>query len=595
MTPPTNLDRFLDALPLESPADEMLRWIAGVATHVASVLGVPTPSAFVDCPANIPSEIAGALEHLDEVDCTPDLLGLAWEQLLATADRRSQGAHFTPRLVAERVVGLALDDLAEVGGTPGPAWDPTAGGGAFLLAAARAIEHRFGTDRGQIVSAMFATDIDSTALRVCDAALEMWAGGVARPTTRVANSLLDLPDDWPDNFSLIVGNPPFLGQLTSDTARTPAEQVNLKERFGDLATGYVDHSSLFVELSLRHLGNHSVLGLILPQSFLGAASSEGVRESLARSGLFRTLWVDDANSFAASVEVIAVIAVSGVHNGQAQQPHTRVVVGAAQGQDFPTPDAVSWGSLLARSQGVPAVSIRPSATRLGDIASVTAGFRQHFYGIRNAVGEQASTGDPLSNRAAPLITSGSIDPFAPQWGAKAIKFAGNRWERPWLYLDRIEDPEVQKWFEARLVPKILVASQTPVIEAVVDADATMVPSVPVITIEPHDPQMVWHVAAAISAPTTCALMIEHAAGTGLSANAIRVRARSLSEIRLPKPGKDWDEGAAAGAAAQAAWLANDTQAHSEALRILGEAMTAAYGGSDQLTTWWTSRLPGRRK
>ena len=416
-----------------------------------------------------------------------------------------------------------------------------------------------------------------------------------RPRTVAANSLLDLPDDWPTSFSIIVGNPPFLGQLTSDTARDRHEQVQLKERYGDIATAYVDHSSLFVELALRHLGDHSALALILPQSFLGARDSEPVRRSLVQRALLSTLWIDDADSFSASVEVIAIVAVSAPTScDRSPTRATQVVVGEQPRGQFPTPEAGSWAPLLARSQGVPQVSIVSSDTQLSEVATVTAGFRQHFYGISGAVGEMDETVEGQA-RKAPLLTSGSIDPLAPSWGHRPVKFAGTRWNHPVLDLDRIEDADVRRWFEDRLVPKVLVASQTPVIEAIVDAEAELAPSVPVITIEPHDPAMIWHVAAALSAPSTSALMLAEAAGTGLSAKAIRVRAKTLSMIQLPAPGALWDRGAEAARAAQTAWRAGDGEAYASSLLKLGEAMTAAYGGSPDLVRWWIARLPSRKR
>lgn len=587
--------RFLSSLPVESRNEDAQLWIGELALHISKVMGAPVPAAFANSPRPASADTEASLAALDDGDCTPDLLGLAWEQLLASADRRAQGAHFTPRPVADRVTALALEELDSIGGEFTTAWDPTAGGGAFLLAAARAIERRTRRDRAGIVGSMFATDIDATALRVCDAALELWSRGTARPTTCLGNSLLDLPADWPNDFSLVVGNPPFLGQLTSDTARSRSEQRELKDRFGALAAGYVDHSSLFVEVGIRHLGPNSVLALVLPQSFLGAESSTGVREAVSRAGSLRALWIDDAKSFAASVEVIAVLAASPGPQSAADAPEsTRVVVGSGDPHTFPTPSPKSWAPLLARSQGVPMVSVRSSANRLADIATITAGFRQHFYGIGPAVREAQGELDASAVPAALLMTSGSIDPFAPQWGHREIKFAGNHWKKPWLYFDLIEDAEVRAWFEARLVPKVLVASQTPVIEAIVDVEGTMVPSVPVITIEPKDPRMLFHVAAVVSAPTTCAALVEEAAGTGLSAKAIRVKAKSLGEIRLPPDGDDWDRGAASGARAQAAWLSSDLAGHQDALFSLGEAMTAAYGGATDVTVWWKSRVVGRR-
>ena len=122
---------------------------------------------------------------MEDEACVPDLLGLAWEQLLASAARREQGAHFTPSKVADLVVELAFGSTVQpVDVRTCRVWDPTAGGGAFLLASARATEalHRPSAEespevtqqrRANIVTHCFATDIDPVALRVCDAALEM--------------------------------------------------------------------------------------------------------------------------------------------------------------------------------------------------------------------------------------------------------------------------------------------------------------------------------------------------------------------------------------------------------------------------------------
>ena len=48
------------------------------------------------------------------------------------------------------------------------------------------------------------------------------------------------------------------------------------------------------------------------------------------------------------------------------------------------------------------------------------------------------------------------------------------------------EPAIAGWIAERLVPKVLVASQTKVIEAIVDADGVMIPCTPVVTVEPND-------------------------------------------------------------------------------------------------------------
>ncbi len=588
--------RFLNRLPVEAPPAEALASVAAVARHVAGALKSGEPTSFSGVRDEPPAAVVSALGELEAQDCAPDVVGLAWEQLMASATRRKQGAHFTPRSVADSVVRLALGDLDSAGGQPRSVWDPAAGGGAFLLAAARAIETRWKWSRDQIVREIYATDIDPVALAVCDASLEMWCSGQARPHVANADALLDLPDGWPDDFSLVVGNPPFLGQLTSDTARDEEAHAELADRYGDVAGGYADQSSLFVELGLRHLGDTSVLALVLPQSFLAARDSEPVRLSVQNAGSLSSLWIDDAGSFEASVDVLAIVVTALPSNRRPNQDsavQTKVVVGSSKALDVATPDPTSWSSLLARSQGVPKSLNRSSTALLGDYAHITAGFRQHFYGIQGAVSEACGPELALASgddRTARLVTSGSIDTLAMKWGRQPVRFGGQRWTAPLLHLDSIADEDVRAWFEARMVPKVLVASQTPIIEAVVDTDGRFVPSVPVITIEPHDPESVWHLAAAVSAPATCAFAVEQAAGSGLSASAIRVSAKLLSAMPLPTKGDDWDSGAAAASQAQEAFSNGDDDAYKSALHWLGHAMTAAYQAPAATMQWWCERL-----
>ncbi len=91
-------------------------------------------------------------------------------------------------------------------------------------------------------------------------------------------------------------------------------------------------------------------------------------------------------------------------------------------------------------------------------------------------------------------------------------------------------PELQRWAAQRLVPKILIASQTRRIEAVIDREGAWLPSVPVITCTTDrldDVEGVLHSEAATE------WVRYHAAGSGLSASSVRLTARLLASIPLP--------------------------------------------------------------
>src|SRR5690606_11062339 len=98
------------------------------------------------------------------------------------------------------------------------------------------------------------------------------------------------------------------------------------------------------------------------------------------------------------------------------------------------------------------------------------------------------------------------------------------------------------WAVARRVPKVLVATQTRVVEAVVDEAGGWLPSVPVITVT-APPDRLWHVAAALHAPTASVVAAHRSAGTARSLGAIKLSARQVEGLPAPVDPAAWDEGA----------------------------------------------------
>lgn len=559
-----------------------------LAVHIAEVRSVPPPGVFDDA-ARSPSFARVAAAFPAEV-CDADLLGVAYEQLMASPERRARGAHFTPIDVADAVVDCAIGQLDPRSfGNQIFVWDPSAGGGAFLLAAARRIERETDLTRSQIVQHLYASDIDPLALDVCLAAVELWCGCTASPTTHVGDALLDLPDEWPSDFDLIVGNPPFLGQLTRDTARDSHRRDRLAAKYEGLAGGYVDESGLFLHLALSRMGASGVVSLVLPESILATRDAGPIREHADRVASFVVLWIDEGQSFDAAVDVVAPVFA-------AQQPRgdgTILITGTSTDREVDRPTDGLWAPLLAAARGVPIVRSPDKTGVVCDLASVTAGFRQHFYGLEGAVQEADAekVGAQTSVRLPQLVTAGAIDTLCLRWGSRAVKFAGARWLAPVVDLDKIADPLVRAWFAERLVPKLLLASQTKVLEAVADPLGCLLPSVPVLSVEPSDNGDLWRLAAVLASPWASAWMAARSAGSGLSSNAFRVRASEVGRIPLPADRNAWDRGALLAEEAQSASSRKDITAYSAAMGMLGDTMMEAYGDFDRsVIDWWWDRL-----
>jgi hypothetical protein len=241
----------------------------------------------------------------------------------------------------------------------------------------------------------------------------------------------------------------------------------------------------------------------------------------------------------------------------------------------------TWSHVVTRRRDIPSVPSTPSTKgRLGDRAQLNANFRDEYYGMAPAVGDHVT--------GPALVTSGLIDPARTLWGERAITFARQRWERPRLDLDAL-DPKMREWARRRLVPKVLIANQTKIIEAVCDPGGCWLPAVPVIAAYPRgahwddvpaaDDDVVaraWEIAAVLTSGSASAWLWHRQAGTGLSADSVRLSPTVLAE--LPWPSGDLGE-------AVAALRAGD-------VRGCAAAVDHAAGASVGVTAWWCGLLAG---
>jgi hypothetical protein len=245
-----------------------------------------------------------------------------------------------------------------------------------------------------------------------------------------------------------------------------------------------------------------------------------------------------------------------------------------------------WNRVVTEALGVPALPPLASAGTLEHRARLTANFRDQYYGLVGAVVDEASAdhvveagdGSGPAPLGPPLVTSGLIDPARCAWGERPIRFAGRRYDRPRVLMAALS-PSLARWATALLVPKVLIANQTAVIEAVADVTGAWLPAVPVLTARPADPGQVEAVAAVLTSPVAASWAWHRAAGTGLSPRTVRLGPRWLGE--LPWPAGDLTT-------ATAAYRVGDVEA-------CGRAVQASYGVTDEaLLAWWMAAAVGRR-
>jgi hypothetical protein len=595
----------------------------------------------------------------------PALLGRLYEAGLAPRDRAA-GAHYTPVDLAARLVGLA-DAPGPDRAPPGQprVWDPACGGGAFLLAAADALIDA-GYPPGLVVEELlWGSDVDEGAVAITEASLCWWAqrhGVDARPGPHlaVADALLGpvcpvgsvRPGGSVDpagpagplavaaeaGFDLVVGNPPFQGQLTGSTVRAAAATAALRERLGpDVVGPYTDAAALFLVAGIRSLALGGRLVMILPTSVLSARDAEATRRAVSEVASLTGLWMAGERVFDADVEVCALVcerprpdeATPGAHHPVVRRWRGRSVTALPDSRsDRSSPDDERWSVHVLAAIDVPDPAFRSAGT-VAEVASARAGFRDEYYGLVGHVREGPAAGvvgadaeavepasiglagdpvdDPINDAIgelpmglAPLVTSGLIGPGCCWWGRRSARFAKVSYQRPVVSLASVASVggRVARWVVAQQVPKVVVATQTRVGEAAVDEEGRWVASTPTVAVtlarEPagvgHDPRgarpqadaeadALWLVAAVVCSPIGSVAALAATAGSGRTTTAIKHSVTSVLALPLPVDADAWQAGA-------------------DALRCgdregFAAAMAAAYAVADpaELNDWWQARAP----
>ena len=408
-------------------------------------------------------------------------------------ERKRRGAWFTPEHLVEHVVEAVIDRdfVRSCGRRPLRIVDPACGDGRFLSAAIAAVRRHGGEAHA------VGVDIDRDSVRTAQVTT---GAEVIRADALHSAELADRAG----SFDVVIGNPPYLSQLAAATTRGGASARG-GGPYADVAAEFL---ALAAELVRADGGR---VGFVLPQSILSARDAGDVRRRIdRRATMIWSAWTGERD-FDAQVVTCAVAFEFGVRS--------------------PDADNGNWAHVVTSRTGVPPVpaalaDAAPEAGCLGDRARLNANFRDEYYGMIDAVGDH-TTGPPL-------VTSGLIDPGRCLWGRRSVRFAKQRFAAPRVDLTRL-DGRMSRWAADRLVPKVLIANQTPIIEAVCDPAGAWLPGVPVVAAYPQQAtgHGAWEIAAVLSAPSVSAWAWHRRGGTGLSSDTIRVGPTMLAELPWP--------------------------------------------------------------
>jgi hypothetical protein len=557
------------------------------ARGVASLLGAPT--ALVDAvwsatySSGVPTADVSIPDAADPLDA---ILEIGRVRESAIEDHSTLGAVYTPWPVSRELAGLTLPG--------GAVCDPAMGGGVFLLAAAEAAVQQ-GVSAVEAGSWLYGADIDPDsvlATRLSVALWFWWRCGIVPDIDAlagrlvVADVLVDRVPTWAGvsaggGFDVVLGNPPFLGQFKNATRRDVHRAEVLRDRFGSAVATYTDDVMLFVLLGAELSSDVARIAMIMPESMLAVDGSKAARVEIDSGCRLTHLWFGQGDTFdSAAVDVVAPVWCVGGDDGD-------VALIGRPGADVsaPLPAAGEWAQLLAAHAGIPQPSHAVAGT-VGDLAAATADFRDRYYDLAVMVRDQADLPD-----APRLITVGLVDPLHFRHGQSPVRFAKQRYEAPVVDLAAAPSAATERWLAERMVPKLLVATQTKVIECTVDPVGDLVPSTPLLVVVPSDPNDVWRLAAVLSAPLLSAMAAATNAGTGLAVGTMRMRASQVATLPLPANTEPWNQ------AAELVKAAHGRSPEPDLLASIGALMNDAYGvldaESDRLLTWWRQRLPVR--
>lgn len=467
--------------------------------------------------------------------------------------RRANGVFYTPASVVDWLV-----ERAELHGDA-RVLDPACGGGAFLLGVLRATPK---TARRARIPHLLGRDLDELAVLLTQALVHDLGNAKSTDTDMICAVIQQgnsLADPWPAAEAVLT-NPPFLTRLRELTALNPALSRSMSERFGACAAPYTDVSTLFMVQARSHA---KTLGIVLPASVCGARDAKAAR---AQTGTPQHTWCLPRGLF----PDVGVAMVAAVWNEGAAGETQRWGDSPPAHRGIRRATAQSWGTLLASEDEPPTFTVEASQ-RLGDVAEVDADFRDEYYHLRGNIFE-AEAAPPVR-----VYSSGLIGLGRSEWGEKSAKILGQRWSRPAVRRASLHPRQA-----ARTRELILVATQTPVLEACWVPAGTAVGLTPVLSVQPRHNEGTWTAAkilATLLSPVATAWALDQSRGTALTLDVLKLSAAQLRNLPLPSLPLP-----PIGSELKA--VQNGSRS---ALLSLARITTAAYGAPPEMVDWWARR------
>ena len=481
------------------------------------------------------------------------VLGAALEAATDGGLRRAQGLHVTPRWLADDLVARALPDAAADDGprrSDGPTvCDPACGGGAFLVAGARRL-HAGGLDRRTVVRhhAVGRRHRSGRPGRrrggpgaVGGRGASARSTGRRRPAPRRDRRLARRRPTGSTRWSATRRS--RASSAGPRPATTPTRAA-LRTRYGDAVRAYTDTAWLFLLLGLRAdaPGRAGRPGPAAVGRRRPRCRGRCGRRS-RRAADLRDLWLDDGRVFTRRG--------AGVRAGARAPARDRRRRHDADGADdaHHGGGAEPWARAWARAATLPPVDLRPA--RHGDAGG--AGCRRRPASATSTTGWPRSPSNATTCRPARPSRRSSraalVDWVGCGWGDPpgALRPAplGGAGRRPRPPVGRPAGGAAAG-SPGAAAPKLVVASQTRVVEAAVDPDGrlgALGAGAGGGAARSRATCGGWP--RALLAPAASAWLAHRSGGTALDRAALKVAKPDLAALPLPGDPTAWDAAARA--------------------------------------------------
>ncbi len=511
----------------------------------------------------------------------PWLLGLLHEYAVSETDRKSRGAWYTPEAVVRGLVTLALPDTADVQTVA----DPTCGGGAFLLAVLDRLVDS-GLTPEEALGRVSGMDIDADAVLVTKLSVQIWALrndvelSLSDISIEVGDALLGFPEHWVGPM-VIVGNPPFASPLRKGAIPETAERYR-STRPHQLQQ-YADLAAIHLLSTVEKSGPGSTVVLVQPQSVLASRDTETLRDYLANESTLEALWVSREAVFDAGVRVCAPL----IRVGGRPQPTVELWSGP-EVQPAGETTRVSWARCAARALGAPTLPVPQwnLSENLGSLSSATAGFRDEYYGLLEACSELPELQTAGDRPVERLLTVGSVEPLVPLWGDRPTRLGGRDWVQPAVDRKKLSG-KVLRWVDRQAKPKVVLATQSKVLEPVVDFDGIFVPVTPLIAVHGSEEDL-GLISAVLLAPPIVAWAWERWFGSAMAVDALKLAAKQVLELPLPVDREKW--GRAGSLILEGSRCLSSVDEGKALSAEVASLMTEAYRADRHVLAWWLERL-----